>query len=69
MSSLPAKDLLRVEEVAAYFEVSERTIYLWVEHGKLEGRKLARNILRITRASVLTCGFRHPNGDGAGGES
>jgi len=66
MSSLPEhKELLRVDEVAAYFDVSERTVYLWVEHGKLEGRKLARNILRITRVSVLACGFSHPNGDNA----
>lgn len=60
---LPEKDLLRVEEVATYFDVSQRTIYLWVEHGKLEGRKLARNVLRITRSSVISCTFRHPNGD------
>lgn len=67
MASLPDnKELLRVDEVAAYFDVSERTVYLWVEHGKLEGRKLARNILRVTRVSVLACGFAHPDGDGDG---
>ena len=58
MTALPEKPLLRVEEVAIYFDVSEKTIYLWVEHGKLEGQKLARNVLRITRESVLNCKFQ-----------
>jgi len=58
MTDLPNRALLRVEEVAEYFRISEKTVYLWCEHGKLDGRKLARNVLRITRESVLNCKFR-----------
>lgn len=61
MSDLPDKDLLRVDEVATYFSITEKTVYLWVEQKKLEGRRLARNVLRITRKSVLSCKFGPPD--------
>lgn len=52
--SLPEKDLLRVDEVADYFSVTDRTIRLWIEHGHLDSQKIVGTI-RITRESVLTC--------------
>jgi excisionase family DNA binding protein len=48
MTNLPNKDLFRVEEVAAYFSITERTVRLWIEHGKLEAIKKV-GIVRITR--------------------
>jgi len=52
--SLPEKDLFRVDEVADYFSVTERTIRLWIEHGHLKYKKIVGTI-RITRASILEC--------------
>jgi excisionase family DNA binding protein len=51
--TLPEKDLLRPDEVAAYFGVSLRTIYYWLDWGPLERVKLSARATRITRASVL----------------
>lgn len=50
---LPNKSLLRPDEVAEFFSVSRRTVYLWVEMGKLEGVKPVSGILRIFRESVV----------------
>jgi excisionase family DNA binding protein len=52
MSDLPNKELLRVEEVATYFDVSRSTIYLWIEHGLLIAEKY-RGVIRIPKESVL----------------
>ena len=52
MSTLPNKELLRVGEVAEYFDVSTRTIYLWIDNGHLSAEKLA-GTLRITRKSIM----------------
>ena len=49
--SLPDKKLLRVYEVAQYFGVHERTIRLWIDHGKLIAEKPA-GIIFITRESI-----------------
>ena len=53
MEALPKKELLRVDEVATYFDVSKATIYLWVDHGLLEAEKY-RGVIRIARKSVLS---------------
>jgi excisionase family DNA binding protein len=56
MMELPRKELLRVDEVAEYFSVTERTVRLWIAHGHLDCvRKVG--IIRIPRISVLTCKF------------
>ena len=51
MTDLPQKPLLRVDEVATYFDVTERTIYLWIDHGLLEAERYKRAI-RVTRNSI-----------------
>ena len=55
MKALPEKELLRVDEVADYFSVTNKTIYLWIENGHLEAPKIAGSIIRVTRESVLKC--------------
>jgi len=50
---LPNKSLLRPDEVASFFGVSKRTVYGWVDIGKLEGVKPTQGILRIFRESVI----------------
>ncbi len=35
---LPQKSLFRVDEVASYFDVTDRCIRLWIEHGHLEAK-------------------------------
>ena len=49
---LPDKKLLRTSEAAAYFGVSERTIRLWIEHGKLDAEKTTGTLF-IPRQSIL----------------
>lgn len=55
--SLPNKELLRVEEVADYFSVTCRTIYLWIENGHLEAERTPGKSIRIIRESVQKCRF------------
>ena len=52
MNTLPKKELLRVDEVAQYFDVSNKTIYLWIDHGILDAEKF-HGTIRIPRESVL----------------
>ena len=52
MTDLPDKALLRPDEVAAYLDVTRKTIYQWISLGKLEAVKLSR-IIRIPRESVV----------------
>lgn len=54
---LPQKSLFRIEEVAAYFQVTERCIWLWIEHGHLQAEKIVGST-RIPRNSILECRFR-----------
>ncbi len=53
-SMLPKKDLFRIDEVAQYFSITERTVRLWIEHGHLTAVKKGGTI-RIPRKSVLDC--------------
>ena len=62
MTTLPEKDLFRIEEVADYFSVSVRTIYLWIEHRHLKTEKI-HGIARIPRESILQCRFNPKNDD------
>lgn len=56
---LPMKSLFRIDEVARYFDVSERCIRLWIEHGILTAEQYCGNgVIRVTRDSILTCRFR-----------
>ena len=56
MMGLPKKELLRIDEVATYFSVTDRTIRLWIQHGHLKAEKIV-GCVRITRASALNCRF------------
>lgn len=55
------KVLLRVDEVAQYFNVTERTVYLWIEHGHLISESTPGGQLRITQESVERCRFKGGN--------
>jgi excisionase family DNA binding protein len=52
MTTLPQKELLRVDEVAEHLRVSLATIYRMKDEGDLEAKKI-RGAIRITRESVL----------------
>jgi excisionase family DNA binding protein len=54
MKKLIEKDFFRIDEVAEYFLVSDRTIMRWIEHGHLSSMKL-NNVTRIPYQSVLKC--------------
>jgi len=54
MEQLPRKANFRKNELAVFFDVSERTITRWVDHGLLEAFKTG-GCVRINRESVLKC--------------
>ena len=58
VDNLPQKPLLRTSDVASYFDVTERTVRLWIEHGHLEAIQTPRGQWRITRESVDRCRFK-----------
>lgn len=58
MEELPRRALLTIQEVARYFYVSERTVYLWIDHGLLEAEKY-RRVYRISKKSVLNFRLKH----------
>jgi excisionase family DNA binding protein len=64
MTDLPDKTLLRVDEVAAFFRVTERTIYLWCEHGHLAAERTPGKSIRITRESALKCRLPYEREEG-----
>lgn len=54
MNGLPQKELLRIDEVASYFSVSNRTVRLWIKHGDLAAVKIFGTV-RIYREDVRKC--------------
>ena len=54
---LPKKDLFRIDEVAEYFDVTNRTVNLWINHGHLDALKKVGTV-RITRESIVRCKFK-----------
>ena len=46
MTDLPNKALLRPDEVAAYYSVDVRTVYLWIEEG------IIQNAIRVTKKTI-----------------
>lgn len=56
---LPKKDLLRVQTAALYFDVHEKTIKRWGEHGLLDIEKKEDGTLWVTRRSIIR--FRNGN--------
>lgn len=52
MSTLPNKELLRPDEVAAYFSVTVRTVRRWIQEGRIKGKKVGRQI-RIPRKEAI----------------
>lgn len=49
---LPDKPLLRLDEVAVFFSVTQRTVYNWYAAGRLSGCNPS-GAVRIYRASVV----------------
>ena len=50
---LPNRELLRVSTVAQYLDVSEKTVYLWCDIGKLRKVQLSEKCIRVERESVV----------------
>lgn len=50
--NLPKKDLLRPDEVAAFFNLSPKTIYAWMDSGKIESVIIAGTVKRIPFQAV-----------------
>lgn len=54
MTNLPDKAYYRPDEIAEYFNVSRRTVYVWIDTGKLQAVKVAGTTVRISREAVTT---------------
>ena len=55
MSDLPNKDLLRPDEVAKYFSLSVKTIYGWIDQGKIDAVRVGPSrVLRIRHENIKT---------------
>ena len=53
MNKLPDKEWLRPDEVADYFSMSVKTIYNWIDKGKIKAVRVGESkILRIKREFV-----------------
>lgn len=52
-SDLPAKTLLRVDEVAKFFDVSTKTVYTWCEIGIIKSCNPNGGALRIFREGLI----------------
>jgi len=50
---LPGKELLRLDEVAIAFDVSESTIRRWIDHHHFTTVRPSGATIRITRTSVV----------------
>ncbi len=55
------QQLLRVSEVATFFNVTERTVYLWIDNGHLETETTPGGQLRVTKESIDKCRFLQGN--------
>jgi excisionase family DNA binding protein len=60
MNPLPNRPTLRVSEVAYYYGVSERCVYMWIAHGKLKTEHTPGGQKRITRDSFDNCRLGNP---------
>ena len=47
------RELLTVNDVMELYHVSQRTVYRWIESGRLKGKKLAGGQWRFSRDAVL----------------
>ncbi|MFH0980865.1 MAG: helix-turn-helix domain-containing protein, partial [Planctomycetota bacterium] len=54
---LPDKPTYRISEVAAYYSVTERTVYLWIQHGQLKTEVTPGGQIRVTRNALDSCRF------------
>lgn len=59
MTKLPAKQLLRVNELAIYWDVSERVVRFWIAKGKLPHVRIGseNGPIRIPRTAAVEFTF------------
>ena len=53
MTTLPDKELLRVDEVAHYFGVTARTVYTWIKRNQIEVKRTPGKQIRVLRESIM----------------
>ena len=51
ITSLPDKPLLRIDQVAAYFDVSEKTVRTWIKRNIIRSIRMG-GTLRVYRESI-----------------
>jgi len=51
MTTWAKKDYYRPDEVAIYFSINRRTVYRWIETGKIEAVKVGK-MLRVPREAL-----------------
>jgi len=58
MAKLSNKPTYRIGEVADYYGVSDRAVYLWIEHGHLAVIYTPAGQMRVTQESLDNCRFK-----------
>ena len=57
IKNLPNRPTLKIGEVAHYYGVTNRTVYLWIAHKHLETIRTPAGCQRVTRESFDRCRF------------
>jgi len=52
VTNLPDKAYYRPDEIADFFRVSKKTVYNWIETGRLAATKIAGTSVRIPREAL-----------------
>lgn len=53
MTNLPERPYVLPKEVAEYYAVSVKTVYGWIDQGKLDADRVAGRSIRIPRSSAM----------------
>jgi len=53
MTNLPERPYLLPKEIAEYYAVSVKTVYGWIDQGKLDADRVAGRSIRIPRSSAM----------------
>jgi len=53
LSTLPQKALFRPDEAALHLDISVKTVYRWINEGKLDAKKIGNKLIRIPRSAIF----------------
>ena len=63
MNKSESEPLLTVPQAAEYLQVSDRTIWRYIEIGQIEAKRLGPRMVRISKAAIEALIERNSNGN------